>query len=552
MSILTAILLLLFQGQAPVQVQAPPPNPADFATVEGTVIWASQSRPLEGIPIYLSKDGEPAPEAQRRGVIVSDSSGQFLLKNVPPGEYTVVANRPGHFIEGDTPIRITVAPKATVRGVVVRMIVGGSISGRIQDPNGTALTGIQVFTTQPAYLPTGERTLQGGRGRGGGGGTTDDRGEYRMRGIRPGSYYVGAEGGFWASDTLTYYPGTKDEIGAIPLTVREAQDATANFRVEVKLKPVFTVSGTVTSLVPGVPAKIVERILIATKNGGSTYYDNRADDRTNGRFEMRNIFPDSYELFPEARDVDGRLYTSRTPVEIVDRNIENLTLPAVPVVDVRGLVLLNGERLGNRLPNMNVNLQTIRGLQMGLTQGFVPATPSGTPPPNPLDRDTGLFTFTAVPPGVYRVTANVNPDVYIEDLRQNSVSVYADGFTVTDKPGEPVELLLGTPGGKLTGMVTDLRQQPVPRATVVVVPELTRRQDNTRYRTMVSDKDGKFTFQGLAPGVYKLFAWESVIQNAWRNTEFMLKNENKGKSVTIERGSSFTMQLDLIPRETNP
>jgi hypothetical protein len=49
-----------------------------------------------------------------------------------------------------------------------------------------------------------------------------------------------------------------------------------------------------------------------------------------------------------------------------------------------------------------------------------------------------------------------------------------------------------------------------------------------------------------------VFAWESVIQNAWRNTEFMLKNENKGKSVTIERGSSFTMQLDLIPRETNP
>jgi protocatechuate 3,4-dioxygenase beta subunit len=549
MNILTAILLLLFQGQPPVQSAAPPPNPADFATVEGTVLWASQARPLEGIPIYLLRDGEAAPEAQRRGLIVTDSSGQFLLKNVPPGEYTVVANRPGHFLESETPIRITVPPKATVRGVVVRMIVGGSISGRIQDPNGTALAGISVSAVQPTYTPTGERVLQGGRG--GGGGMTDDRGEYRMRGLRPGSYYVAADANVWASDTRTYYPGTKDDVGAIPLTVREAQDSIANFRVEVKLKPVFTVSGTVTSLVPGVPAKIVERILIATKNGGSTYYDNRADDRTNGRFEMRNIFPDSYELFPEARDVDGRLYTSRTPVEIVDRNIENLTLPAVPVVDVRGLVLLNGERLGNRLPNMNVNLQTIRGLQLGLTQGFVPPPTPGTPPPNPLDRDTGLFTFVAVPPGVYRVTASASPDVYIEDLRQNSVSVYADGFTVTDKPGEPVELLLGSPGGKLSGMVTDLRQQPVPRATVVVVPELTRRQDNTRYRTMVSDKDGKFSFQGLAPGVYKLFAWESVIQNAWRNTEFMSKNENKGKSVTIERGSNFTMQLDLIPREPN-
>ena len=543
MGILIAILLALFPGQGP---QAPPipPNPADFATVEGTAIWASQSRPLEGIPVYLRRDGEPVQESQRRGVAVTDNSGQFILRNVPPGDYAVVPNRQGYFPETGPPVRITVTPKAAMRGIILRMIVGGTIAGRIQDSNGVGLTELSVIAAQAVYLQTGERSLLGGRG---GSATTDDRGEYRVRGVLPGTYYIAADSNVWASDTPTYYPGTKDEVGAVPLIVREAQESTANFRVDVKLRPVFAVSGVVTSAVPGVPAKIVERILISSRGSGSTYYDNRADDRSNGRFEIRNIFPDAYELFPEARDAEGRLYTSRTPVDIVDRDIENLTLPAVPVVDIFGRILLNGERLANRLPNMNVNLQTVKGLNVGLTRGF-----GGPQTPNPLDRDTGEFTIAAVPPGVYKITANpVLPDVYVEDMRRNNVSVYTDGFTVTDKSGDPVELLLASPGGRINGVVTDVRQQPFLNATVVLVPDPSRRQDATRYKTASSDRSGRFTFQGIAPGLYKIFAWDAPLQNAWRNAEFMLKHEARGRSVTIDRGSIIEMPVDVIPKDPN-
>src|SRR6185295_17038312 len=99
---------------------------------------------------------------------------------------------------------------------------------------------------------------------------------------------------------------------------------------EVKMKPTFTISGAVTSGIPGAPTRPVLRIYVAQSDDGGTPYENTAADRSNGRFEIRNIFAGTYELYPETRDTDGRLYTSRTTIDLVDRNIENLTLPAVP------------------------------------------------------------------------------------------------------------------------------------------------------------------------------------------------------------------------------
>src|SRR4029434_1640829 len=129
------LLITLFSAQTTPQV----PNPLNNGTVEGNVIWASQSRPLESIAVYLRRDMENAQDAQRRGVATTDTTGHFLLKDIPPGEYIVVTDRRGYFRETDTDIRITVTPRATVKDIVIRMIVGGNIVGRTLDVNGVPL-----------------------------------------------------------------------------------------------------------------------------------------------------------------------------------------------------------------------------------------------------------------------------------------------------------------------------------------------------------------------------------------------------------------------------
>jgi hypothetical protein len=544
-----------FPGEIQV-VRAPDPlssDPADYATVEGTIVAVTQARPLEGIPVYLTRENEPAVEGQRRGVSVTDSAGQFRLKDVPPGDYTVVADRTGYIRAEDNPTRIRVAPKAALRGVDLRMIIGGNISGRIVDFNNRGLAGVSVTALQPGYLPDGKRELQQ---RSAQFVSTDDRGDYRIRGLRPGTYYLRASVDFWASDTAVYYPGIKDELGAAPIVVREAQDSVADLRLEVKLKPVFTISGVVTSGIAGVLTKPVPRIFVAQGDDGGTYYDNRADNRSNGRFEIRNIFAGAYELYPEARDANGRLYTSRTTIDLVDKDIENLALPAVPIVDVRGRVLLNGETPAGRLPGQNttLNIETVRGLAryliyMDANTGAV----NGLAMNPPMDRETGEFTIVGMPPGTYKLSLfGMPPDMYLEDLRQGNVSVYDEGFTVTDRPGDPVQLLLASPGARVEGIVRDARQAPAPTVLVVLIPESSRRQDTSRFRRIASDKDGKFVLRGIPPGTYKLFAIDNFPENTWRNAEFMQKYESRGHSVTLGRGTLTTVELPRIPWEPVP
>jgi len=536
------LLITLLSAQTTPQV----PNPLNNGTVEGNVIWASQSRPLEGIGVYLRRDGENAQDAQRRGVASTDTTGHFLLRDIPPGEYVVVTDRRGYYRETDTDIRIAVTPRATVKDVVIRMIVGGNIIGRTLDINGLPLAGVNVSATQPAYSSgSGKRDFfpQGG------GAGSDDRGDFRIRGVRPGVYYVRADIGFWASDSMVYYPGVKDPASAVPITVREAQDTTVNFRVEARLKPIMTISGRVVSPITGVPAKPIERILISSKENGSTYYDNRAEDRSDGRFEIRNIFPDNYDLYPDARDADGRFYTSRTNVDVIDRNIENLTLPAVAPVDLRGRVLLNGEPLAGRIENFGINLQPVRGLDLFLVNmnSNIPSIAGGI-----TVGLTGEFTIPRVAPGIYKVAPTRLPqmgDIYVEDVMQGITSVYKDGFEVNDKPPEPIQLLLASPGARMEGVVRNLRQEPAVRVRIVLVPDAASRQDPTRYRDAFTDKDGKFAFRGIPPGNYKAFAWESVSQFAWFNADFMQKYDARGQSITLDRGANVALQLTVIPRE---
>jgi hypothetical protein len=548
--LLTLMALVLAQGP---QNAPPPPNPADYATVEGTIVTASQTRPLEGIPVYLSRDlNENPTQAQSRGVAVTDASGQFRLKDVVPGDYIVVPDRTGYFRSEENPTRIHVAPKAAVRGITLRMILGGSISGRIVDSNNLGLAGASVAPLQPGYLPSGKRELQQVAAPFT---STDDRGDYRIAGLKPGTYYVRADVGFWASDATAYYPGTRDELAAVPIVVREAQDSIANLRLDVKLRPVFSISGTVTSGIAGVLTKPIPRIFIYEGNEGSTYYDNRADDRSNGRFEMRNIFAGTYELFPEARDADGRLYTSRTLVPVTDKSIENLTLPAIPIVDVRGRVLLNGEALAGRLPNQNpsLNIQTVRGLDryltgMGLNNSF--NSPSMQPP---VDRETGDFTITGMPPGSYKLSVvGMPPDAYLEDLRLGSTSAYDEGFTVTDRPGDSIQVMLTSPGAKIEGIVRGANQEPLPSVLAVLIPEASKRQDTTRFKSVASDKDGKFVLRGIPPGTYRMFALDNFPNNSWRNAEFMQKYEPKGQTVSLAKGATTTVELPRILWEQTP
>jgi hypothetical protein len=84
------------------------------------------------------------------------------------------------------------------------------------------------------------------------------------------------------------------------------------------------------------------------------------------------------------------------------------------------------------------------------------------------------------------------------------------------------------------------------RATPTLVPELPRRQNAALYKTSRSDEQGRVLLTNLAPGQYKLFAWDNVPLGAWMNAEFMEKVEARRTSVVVNGGLRQSAQVRAI------
>ena len=76
---------------------------------------------------------------------------------------------------------------------------------------------------------------------------------------------------------------------------------------------------------------------------------------------------------------------------------------------------------------------------------------------------------------------------------------------------------------------------------VVLVPESSLRSNPLLYRTAVPADDCTFTLKDIAPGNYKLFAWNGVLSTAWMNSDFIKPFENASLPLKVGQGE---MRLD--------
>jgi protocatechuate 3,4-dioxygenase beta subunit len=124
----------------------------------------------------------------------SDGAGRFTFESVSPGEYRLIATRSGGYVPGEYGQRTAtgngmpfiVAAGQRLSDIRLALSPTGSISGRVYDRNGEPVGRAQVQALQPVYK-NGHRKLtiiqivQ-----------TNDRGEYRLFWLPPGTYYVSA------------------------------------------------------------------------------------------------------------------------------------------------------------------------------------------------------------------------------------------------------------------------------------------------------------------------------------------------------------------------
>ncbi|MBZ5583882.1 MAG: carboxypeptidase-like regulatory domain-containing protein [Acidobacteriia bacterium] len=223
-------------------VQRPPTKPEDLCTLEGRVTNAITGEPLKKATVTI--DGREFKMPWAWYTTVSDETGRYAAKGLDPGHYRVSARRSGFL---GTPQRggpppdgterlITLTPGQRAADADLKLTPQGVVTGRVINREGEPMTGYVVTPCVFQYVG-GRRVLVEATGSP----ETDDAGDYRIRPLPPGRYYIlvkkqpyrgGPDSEQDRSATprqedyvATYYPGTADPAGAVPVEVAAGQTA---------------------------------------------------------------------------------------------------------------------------------------------------------------------------------------------------------------------------------------------------------------------------------------------------------------------------------------
>lgn len=531
--------------------QTPAPTEQKKASVEGVVLNALTGEPLRRAQVVMRQVGAAgmvraggSPVMPRSpGIATStDAAGKFALANVEPGKYFLSAERSG-FLRGEYGAKrpgkpgtsIDVQAGAAKRDLTIKLTPQGIVAGHVFDDEGEPLQNVFVQVLQKRYLGGASRLLPSAAA------TTNDRGEFRVLDIEPGRYILIARQRGGVADTLaggqaemgfapTYYPGVTSGGQAGIVEVSAGRES-GGLDMRLQRARLFRIRGQVVDAA-GTPVKQVMVEAIPRDNPFAGGLNNAFVHEADGRFDLANLPPGSYTVVARsmASGREGGAPSMATqPVEVGEHNIEGLLLTLTPGIAVNGTVVVEG---GGAVKLDSLRVSLIPSMMM-MSGGEGTAKGDGT------------FSIPNISPGTYRIgVMHPGIDAYVKSVKAGGQQVDEQEFEIPAAAQELV-VTLSTAAGKVTGTVNN-KDGPVSQATVVLLPaeQAKRRESNVKVTTTM--QNGSFTFGGLAPGEYKVFAWEDVESGAWLDPEYLKPLESKGSDVKVQASGNSTLNLDII------
>ena len=521
--------------------------PQQAGVIQGTVKRGGTSEPLGGVEIALVTPGN---RDRTRLRTTSDGQGQFFFDNIPLGKYSVQASGEGYFTSMGTPLPASVASitvdSSRVQQLIIDLVPGAAIGGRITDPQGRPVAGVQVSAMKLQYDEGRPAFGIGSVPR-----TTDDRGEYRLFWFPPGEYYVRAEYASGQSGLArkSYYPGTVDSNMAVTLTVRggESLDGT-NFTIPVASS--VRISGQVLTEELGPVSGAVRTFYLLPQDGRpaeaypleitNTTVPVLGQATAAFSLDLRGVPPGLYDLAPFYMDSRNTYHSGRTRIEIGNQNIENITAAITPNVEVTGRFLFEGGALFQKW--------NVFQLQLRARDGSVPLMSRSSLAT--IDANGG-FSIPNVFEGRYQLYLGVSPgsiasDLYISAIRQGALDIRNEGIVEARASMLPIEIVIAAGAGVIQGTVDAPGGAVPPHADVVLVPQISRRGNVMFYDRTVADDKGQFKFQGIPPGEYKVFAFEQLADTAEQNPSFIARYETLGQPVTVNSKSMSEIRVRLL------
>jgi hypothetical protein len=541
----------------------------------------------------------------------SGENGRFAFRNLKEGKYRLVSIKiggmyqPAEFGQRDPSgrgLNFPVTEGQAVAGLKLEMAPTGVISGKVLDEDGQPLGHIRV-TALAQIFQNGRRYLTTI-----GAVHTDDHGEYRLFWLPPGRYYVAARfedlrrrvvplltvppgragmtdvasapivsrigDGVEETTALVYYGGVLDPDQAKPLEVRPgATVAGTDISMGVGKMRSWHIRGTVIGS-NGQPARGADVTAIPRQWSPNVFVLNGTAG-ADGSFDLAGAVQGSYALFARASapqilpDTARAAYAAAgidiarlarvttelgyVPVDMGSADVGGIKIITTLGIGLKGSVSIEGRPRVERDPDLEKITVSLRRDPdiFTMPEATIPLPPppgsAQVPPAGKVGPD-GKFDLLAAQGDFQVAVSGIPSNSYVKSIRMGNVDIMSGGLQVNGPPDGPIEVVIGTDGGEVTGSVSNERLEPMANVIVALLPDspLLRKRFGL-YRSGTTDFAGKFRLQNIPPGTYKVFSWEYADPDAWQDAQFLQVYESFGKTLTVREGSTQETQLKVTP-----
>jgi 5-hydroxyisourate hydrolase-like protein (transthyretin family) len=540
----SAALLLLWVLTAPAQTD----KPKELSRIEGRVMNAVTGEPVgkAAVALVYVSSAPGQDDWLRNYSTASDAKGTFTIADIARGKYRLQAKRNGFLgleygAHGSqtTGTQLDLEAPDQLKDIELRLIPYGVLTGRIVDADGDPEPYAQVQILKSHYV-NGKKTLAMVNGA-----VTNDLGEYRAVDLPAGRYYVYAQE-LDGPPTLdrskeqyvpVYYPGATDSAGAALIDVVAGAQVSIGDLMLIKA-PVVTVKGKVVVELTG--AQGMPRVVFDRNAGHDTRMMGRiqqipATVNAAGEFVARGLTSGTY--FVGASVVKGGQWheSPLLTLTVGQTNIEGLVFTIGGNVSITGRIRIDGDA---KLDWKNVRVKERIGGPEYAGQGW----------DNGVGED-GTFKMDNLLPDRYGIVVAGLPDgYYTKGIYMGDSEITYTGTEVRNG-SVPIDIVVSPKAGSIAGVVQNADAgKPAQGATVVMIPQEKERAPIPEcYQQSTTDQYGRFAFKSVAPGKYKVYAWEDVEPTAWMDSEFMKLLLGKGETVTVEESGRAEVEVTVIP-----
>ena len=222
---------------------------------------------------------------------------------------------------------------------------------------------------------------------------------------------------------------------------------------------------------------------------------------------------------------------------VADQNIENLVVPLTPGPVIKGAFKLEGTDQTSQTPApkapYNVYFRNMDDAFNGRPEALTREA-----------NDDGTFRMQGVTPGVVRVSVGgVAENSYVKSIQFGGQDVNNKDLDLTTSGGGELQIVISPNGAEVTGTVRDADGKAVPSAIVMICSK-----DGQVAKQANTDQNGGFDSKGLAPGEYKVFAWEDRGEGVITDPDFRKAFESKATVVKLVEKSRENVEPAMITK----